>query len=181
MRISQWQCARSSLVSPNFSDPNSRATGADRICLRIITDPRPRGRRAWARPRCPSEVVPTTRAQSATASASDRNSSADSRISRAQTADRASRNATSYGFTTRSRENPKLNMARAAAPIFNGLREETRTTRRLDRVSGEFMKRPDVGSTERVKEFGGRHPCLFQYALERAGSHRPVHRYCDTP
>ena len=34
---------------------------------------------------------------------------------------------------------PKLLMARAAAPIFKGLRVATRTTRRLSKSAGEFM------------------------------------------
>ena len=48
----------------------------------------------------------------------------------APTAERASRNATSYGFTIRRRAKPKLLMARAAAPMLRGLRVATRTTRR---------------------------------------------------
>src|ERR1700733_15252354 len=47
----------------------------------------------------------------------------------APTAERASRNAGSYGFTTRKSRKPKLLMARAAAPIFNGLRVDTSTMR----------------------------------------------------
>ena len=42
-------------------------------------------------------------------------------------AERASRQWGAYGATTASRENPKLAMARATAPILSGLRGETRT------------------------------------------------------
>ena len=38
-----------------------------------------------------------------------------------------------YGFTTRSGENPKLLMARAAAPMLSGLRVET-GPRRVGRI-----------------------------------------------
>src|ERR1700683_5358715 len=55
--------------------------------------------------------------------------SASARTDEAPTADRASRNAGSYGFTTRKCRNPKLLIARAAAPIFNGLRVDTSTIR----------------------------------------------------
>ena len=58
------------------------------------------------------------------------NSSAEVNNGAAPTAERASRNATSYGFTTRNRVQPKLAMARAAAPMFNGFRGATSTTRR---------------------------------------------------
>ena len=47
------------------------------------------------------------------------------------TAERASRNARSYGLTARRREKPKFAMARAEAPMFRGLRVATSTTRRL--------------------------------------------------
>ena len=47
------------------------------------------------------------------------------------TADFASWNATSYGFTRRISVNPKLLIARAAAPMFKGFRGATSTTRRL--------------------------------------------------
>ena len=69
--------------------------------------------------------------QSATASPTLWNSSADARTSAAFTAERASRNATAYAFTTRSEVQPKFCMARATAPIFRGLRGETSTTRRF--------------------------------------------------
>ena len=46
------------------------------------------------------------------------------------TAETASWKATSYGLTTRKSSNPKLAMARAAAPMFRGLRVEMRTTQR---------------------------------------------------
>ena len=49
-------------------------------------------------------------------------SRASARTCCAFTAERASRNATSYGFTSRSSANPKLLIARAAAPMFRGLR-----------------------------------------------------------
>src|SRR5205085_3913754 len=55
-------------------------------------------------------------------------------------AERASRNATSYGFTTRRRWKPKLLMARAAAPILSGLRVATRTTRRPSNSAGTGKK-----------------------------------------
>lgn len=54
----------------------------------------------------------------------------------APTAERASRNDASYGFTTRSRENPRLLMARAAAPMLSGFRVETSTTHRRSNSDG---------------------------------------------
>src|SRR5258708_38902660 len=67
--------------------------------------------------------------QSATDSATVLNSSARASRGAAPTAERASRKASSYGFTTRRWRNPKLLMARAAAPMLRGLRGLTRTTR----------------------------------------------------
>src|ERR1700683_4958436 len=80
--------------------------------------------------RWPIAVVPTTSEQSATASATVLYSSALAKTGAAPTAERAPGKATSYGFTTRRRENPKLLIARAAAPILRGLRASTRTTRK---------------------------------------------------
>src|SRR5579885_512274 len=80
-------------------------------------------------------VVPTMREQSAIASATVRNSSARLSRSAAPTADCASRKATSYGFTTRRREKPKLLMALATAPILSGLRGATSTTRRQSKFA----------------------------------------------
>src|SRR6266850_2883319 len=81
--------------------------------------------------RRPTAVVPTMRVQSAMASARLLNSSARARRGEAPTAERASRKANSYGFTTRRWKKPKLLMARAAAPMLRGLRGLTRTTRKL--------------------------------------------------
>src|SRR5438132_10643776 len=68
--------------------------------------------------------------QSATASATVLNSVACASSRSAPTAERASRKANSYGFTTRRWQKPKLLMARAAAPMLRGFRGATRTTRR---------------------------------------------------
>ena len=102
-------------------------------------------------------VVPTTSVQSATASATVSYSSALASRAEAPTAERASRNAASYGFTTRRRRNPKLLMARAAAPMLRGLRVATRTTRRRSN-SGRTGKRDYSKShrRERVSESGRR-------------------------
>jgi hypothetical protein len=50
--------------------------------------------------------------------------------SAAPTAERASRNASRYGFTRRRCANPKLLMARPTAPMLSGFRGRTSTTRR---------------------------------------------------
>src|SRR5580693_10087755 len=128
MRISQWQWLMSSFDRPNFSDPKSSATGP--AVLRMSRAPDSRRRNGCCSSRWPTEVVPTTNAQSATAAATVVNSSAEANNGAAPTAERASRNATAYGFTTRSRVHPKLAIARAAAPMFNGFRGATSTTRR---------------------------------------------------
>jgi len=85
---------------------------------------------------CPTAVVPTTNEQSATASATVLYTSAVASVAAAPTAERASRNATSYGFTSRRWGTPKLLMARAAAPILRGLRTSTRTTRNRANSAG---------------------------------------------
>ena len=100
------------------------------MCLRMRRPPYSSRRRGCCSSRCRTAVVPTTSVQSATASATLSYSSALASSSAAPTADRAVRKAFSYGFTTRSREKPKLLMARAAAPILRGLRDDTSTTRR---------------------------------------------------
>src|SRR5882762_7617972 len=71
-----------------------------------------------------------TSVQSWTASARLLNSSARASSGAAPTAERASRKANSYAFTTRRWKKPKLLTARAAAPILSGLRGATRMTRR---------------------------------------------------
>src|ERR1700736_599478 len=93
--------------------------------------------------------------QSATASATLLYSSALASSADAPTAERASRNAAWYGFTTRRRRNPKLLMARAAAPMLRGLRVATRTTRRRSN-SGRADKSDYCKShrRERVSEPG---------------------------
>jgi hypothetical protein len=78
--------------------------------------------------------------QSATASATFLNCSAAFKTDEAPTAERASRKDSSYGFTTRKRDNPKLFIARAAAPIFRGLRVETRMTQ--SRSDSEGVSKP---------------------------------------
>ncbi len=100
------------------------------MCLRMRRPPYSSRRRGCCSSRCRTAVVPTTSVQSATASATLLYSSALASSSAAPTADRAVRKAFSYGFTTRSREKPKLLMARAAAPMLRGLRDDTSTTRR---------------------------------------------------
>src|SRR6266404_3648261 len=83
-------------------------------------------------------VAPITRLQSRVAPATESYSSALARSGAALTADTASRKAFSYGITTRRCNAPKLLMARAAAPIFNGLRERTSTTRKFGRLGRSF-------------------------------------------
>ena len=78
-------------------------------------------------------MVPTTSVQSATASATVLYSSAFASSLDAPTAETASRNAFSYGTTTRKRWKPKLLMARAAAPMLSGFRAATSTTRNRPR------------------------------------------------
>src|SRR5882672_9415174 len=84
------------------------------------------------------------RVQSATASARLLNSSARARRGEAPTAERASRKANSYGFTTRRWKKPKLLMARAAAPMLRGLRGLTKTTRRLSSWEWEDKEHPSI-------------------------------------
>ena len=130
MRISQWQWLISSFDKPNFSDPNSSPTGAfDSVRAdeaRSVLEPSQRVLQfAMAHRRGPHhQHAIRHRVRQA------RKSSAVCSRGAAPTADRASRNATSYGFTTRRREKPKFAMARAAAPILSGLRVDTSTTRR---------------------------------------------------
>src|SRR6266852_2353432 len=131
MRSSQWQWLRSSFERPTFSEPNKRATCFERSRLRISRAPSSSRRTGCCNSRRPRAEVPTTSVQSATASATLWNSSALARSEEAPTAERASRNATWNGFTTRRRKKPKLLMARAAAPMLRGLRVATRTTRKL--------------------------------------------------
>src|SRR5712664_1788291 len=131
MRRSQWQWLRSSLERPRFSEPNKRATRLPERRLRIRGAACPRHLTGCCGSRRPTAVVPTMRVQSATASARLLNSSARARRGEAPTAERASRKANSYGFTTQRWKKPKLLMARAAAPMLRGLRGLTRTTRRL--------------------------------------------------
>src|SRR5882762_895659 len=129
-RRSQWQWLRSSLERPRFSDPNKRATRLFARRFRIRGAPCSRRLTGCCGSRRPTEVVPTTRVQSRTASARLLNSSAQARTGEAPTAERASRKANSYGFTTQRWKKPKLLIARAAAPMLRGLRGLTRTTRK---------------------------------------------------
>src|SRR6266853_163048 len=100
------------------------------------------------------------RVQSATASARLLNSSARARRGEAPTAERASRKANSYGFTTRRWKKPKLLMARAAAPILSGLRGATRMTRRRsdsalgntgDKFTAGKKQRDSAGAGSRLR------------------------------
>ena len=126
-------------ASDSDSDPRwtvqifrSRTAGppaASRALRAMIFPPSSSRRMGCSSARGPRDVVPTIKAQSATASASVANSFASRSTCCDLTAERASRKATSYGFTNRSSENPKLLMARAAAPMFNGFLGDTRTIR----------------------------------------------------
>src|SRR5205823_5089735 len=128
---SQWQWLRSSFAKPRFSEPNSSATRPPaRSRLRMSCAPSDSNLSGWCNARLPAAVVPTTREQSATASATLPYCSARASNGAAPTAERASRNDASYGFTTRNRRKPRLLMARAAAPMLSGLRVDTNTTQR---------------------------------------------------
>ena len=132
MRISQWQWLRSSFDRPYFSDPKSNAdrrrrpVAAGSAAIRTpagewdaaVRDVPPK----WCPP--PAGSPPPRRRRARTlpppgAAAPRRPPSAPPETPRRT------------GWTTRSRENPKFAMARAAAPILSGLRVETMTTRRL--------------------------------------------------
>ncbi len=128
MLISQWQCVKSSFERPRFSEPNKIATRPPARCSCAFGPASGRATSGCFMSRFRPAVVPITREQSATASATLWYCSADCKTADAPTAERASRNDSSKGFTTRNRDSPKLLMARAAAPMFRGLRVETRTT-----------------------------------------------------
>src|SRR5882724_9764488 len=132
----QWQWLNTSFERPHFSEPNRIATGAEESLPRMDLAPFTRSFRGCCNCRWRTAVVPTTMVQSATASATVAKSLAFARTEEAPTADLASLNATSYGFTTRSCVNPKLLIARAAAPILSGFLGATRTTRRSCNFSG---------------------------------------------
>src|SRR5579863_5695868 len=87
-------------------------------------------------------VVPTTRLQSRIAPSTVLCSSALANSEAAPTAETASRNAFSYGVTTRNWYAPKLLMARAAAPILSGLRVRTSTMRRFSSLLGGVKALP---------------------------------------
>jgi hypothetical protein len=128
MRISQWQWLMSSFERPNFSDPNSSAMGPAALAhqARARFQPAQRMLQLAMAHRSRAHHQRAVRNGIATSVV---NSSAEANNGAAPTAERASRNATSYGFTTRSRVQPKLAIARAAAPMFNGFRGATSTTR----------------------------------------------------
>ena len=71
---------------------------------------------------------------------------------RSPAADRASRYAFSYGVTTRKCANPKLLIARAAAPIFKGLRVETSTTRRWSTSRPALMSAYSTAPAQNMNE-----------------------------
>src|SRR5713226_3645430 len=105
--------------------------------------------------------------QSATASATVLNSSARASSGSAPTAERASRKASSKGFTTRRWKKPKLLMARAAAPMLRGLRGATRMTRRrsdsaLGDKGDEFTAVEDQQRGEVKREGSGETPLCAQ-------------------
>src|SRR5690349_4741813 len=127
MRINQWQWLKSSLERPRFSEPKRTAVLAEVRWRRINLAPCSSVFKGCCSSRFEAAVVPTTRLQSDTASDTFENRSALFKSWAAPTADRASRNEGSYGFTKRRLLTPKLLIARAAAPMFNGLRVPTRT------------------------------------------------------
>jgi len=133
MRKSQRQWLMSSFDRPTFSEPKRIATGPARNWRRMARALSSRFRKSSCRSRRLPAVVPTTNLQSAMASATVAYSFAWASKPAAPTAERASRNAISYGRTTRRWGAPKLLMARAAAPMFSGFRVATRTTRRFSR------------------------------------------------
>src|SRR4029077_9797005 len=136
MRINQSQWLKASFDKPVLSDPNSNATRPDARRLRINAAPSFNLRNGCCNSLRVEAVVPTTSEQSDTASPTLLNCSASASREAAPTAERASRNAGSYGFTTRRCRKPKLLMARAAAPMFRGLRVETSTTQRRSNSDG---------------------------------------------
>lgn len=115
-------------------------------CLRISRAASSSERRGCSNLRLRAAVVPITREQSATASATLEYSRAVVKMEVAPTADLASRKAWSYGLTTRRPRKPKLLIARAAAPMFSGLRVETRTTA-TSLKGGDFMEFFIIGSS----------------------------------
>ena len=131
IRTSQWQWLKLSFDNPHFSDPNSSATFPFAIPFRSTAPASSKLRSGCWISRFPTEVVPTTSQQSATASATVANSSAFCSTAEAPTADTASRNAFAYGCTTRRYAAPKLLIARATAPKFSGFRVPTNTTRKF--------------------------------------------------
>src|ERR1700751_4127186 len=90
-------------------------------------------------------VVPITRVQSRVASATESCSLAFARSGAAPTAETASRKAFSYGVTTRRWNAPKLLIARAAAPMFSGLRVRTNTIRKFSRLAGSSNRCTGAG------------------------------------
>src|SRR5437588_9546023 len=112
----------------------------------------------WCSSRLCPAVVPITSEQSATACATLLYCSALWSRGAAPTAERASRKEASYGFTTRSRRNPRLLMARAAAPILSGLRVETSTTQRRPNSVGMskivYSKAPQISRAKNTQKQG---------------------------
>src|SRR5713226_9767217 len=132
----QWQWLSESFERPHYSEPKRIATGESNNFARMDLAPCAKTLTGCWSCRCRIAVLPTTTVQSATASATVLNSLAAASTGEAPTADFASRNATSYGFTTRNWVAPKLLIARATAPMFNGLRGATSTTRRSIKQEG---------------------------------------------
>ena len=150
MVSSQLQWLNSSLLRPVFSDPNSNATcgallppsawlastmaawsrwaGSRRNSARIKGAASASSSSLCCRFRSPTAVVPATRVQSATASATLAQRTARASTSDASTADRAPSNGAANSLTTRSRLKPKSCIARATAPMLLGLRARTSTT-----------------------------------------------------
>ena len=94
MRMRAWQWLTWSFESPNFSEPKSSAVGAAH-CARMAAAAAGRPSRGCCNSRFPTAVVPRTRAQSATASATVGNTRADWSTGAPPTAETASRKATS--------------------------------------------------------------------------------------
>jgi hypothetical protein len=128
MRTNQWQKLSSSFDNPNFSDPNNTATRPLRIRSRNIGAASTKSCKGCFNSRFPTDVVPTTSVQSATAPAMAANSFAPAITAPAPTADCASRHAFPNGSTHRNSAAPKLLIARATAPRFSGFRVLTSTT-----------------------------------------------------
>jgi hypothetical protein len=82
-----------------------------------------------------------------------------------------SRKATSYGFTSRNSVHPKLLMARAAAPMFRGLRGATKTTRRgcLCSIAADGVEH---SVNERDRFVGGKLARKLQRFVDHHGSRR---------